>query len=317
MANRVANCLKMLNILRSGRTFKKNELAQSLDTNLRNIIEYRKDLYDAGFDITYQNGANGGYRLNDKCLLPIINFTKNEETALLRSESTLKNNGFLHYKDFESAMIKIKAGLSNKELQHESYINMAVPKDNDLIWKYYDIFSDAINLKHKIEMKYQAVNNKTYKKYTLHPYEMVFVHGFWYLLAKDENAEKNNQYKFFKLTNRIKQVDILDKPFYYDDDFKVEDYTGKMSLINYESYDIELIAYGASAIAISEKNIGLNPVCDWLDKDKLLFKTTIEGRYNAIGLILSLGSNVKLISPKELVEEIKNIILKMHMLYDE
>lgn len=323
MANRIAKCIKMLEVLRSGQRYKKEDLAKILNTNVRNIIEYKRELEDAGYEIEYQSGKNGGYKLYSRCVLPILKFTQNEETALLRSEKILKKDEFLHYKSYLDAMDKIKAVINTKKLEHESYINMAEPLDDDIIREYYNQLSDAINLKHKIILKYKSIQKKQYKEYLLHPYELVHAYGFWYLLARDENYnieenKKEDKFKFFKLSNRIKELKILDKSFYYDEDFNVKNYVGKISLINFESYDIELIASGPSAVAISEKRIGLNPSYEWIDcnTNTLVYRTTIEGKYNALGIILSLGSNARLVKPAELVEEMREIVNKMGKIYD-
>lgn len=316
MSLRVANCIKMLDILRDGRKYKKSELANILNTNPRNIIEYRKDLYDAGYNIGYQNGLNGGYFLDGKSILPIVNLTNNEKTALLRSYDFLKNSDFFHLKNYEDALIKIKASFETEEILHESYINQAKPIDLDLINHYYEIFSNAIKNRLKISFEYESINSDLKIKQTIiHPYELIRYQNFWYLIARDENADKS--FKIYKLSKRIKKVEILeDKHFYFDEDFKASDYIGKTSLIKLETFDIELVAKGASAVSLSEKKIGLNPTYEWLDNNTMLLKTTIEGKYNTIGLILSLGSNAKLIAPQNLIDEIKVIIDKMSELYD-
>ena len=41
---KTSNCLKMLQILSSGRVYKGQELADILETNVRNIAEYRTEL---------------------------------------------------------------------------------------------------------------------------------------------------------------------------------------------------------------------------------------------------------------------------------
>lgn len=316
MSLRVANCIKMLDILRDGRKYKKSELANILNTNPRNIIEYRKDLYDAGYNIGYQNGLNGGYFLDTKSTLPIVNLTNNEKTALIRSYDFLKNSDFFHLKNYEDALIKIKASFENEEIFHESYINQARPIDIDLINQYYDLFSEAIKKRLKVLLKYESINSDLEVKETIiHPYELIRYQNFWYLIARDEQADKN--FKIYKLSKRIKNIEILnDKHFYFDEDFKTTDYIGKTSLIKLETFDIELIAKGASAVSLSEKVIGLNPTYEWLDNNTLLLKTTIEGKYNTIGLILSLGSNAKLVAPQNLIEEIKIIIEKMEKIYN-
>ena len=314
MSTRVANCIKMLEILRDGRKYKKNELAELLETNPRNIIEYRKDLYDAGYTIEYQNGSNGGYYLDSDCLLPSVNLSNNEKTALIRSYDFLKNSDFFHLKNYYDAIIKIKANFDSSNILHESYINQARPIDVDLIDSYYKVLSNAISRHRKVMLKYESINSNSIKKTIIHPYELIRYQNFWYLMARDESSDK--QFKLYKLSKRMKEITILDdKPFYFDEDFKASDYIGKTSLIKLERFDIELIATGASAVSLSEKKIGLNPIYEWIDQNTLLLKTTIEGKYNALGLILSLGNNAKLIKPQSLVDEISEIIKKMYSIY--
>ena len=44
--SKTSNSIKMLQILNSGRLYKISELADILDTNPRNIIEYKKEIED-------------------------------------------------------------------------------------------------------------------------------------------------------------------------------------------------------------------------------------------------------------------------------
>lgn len=316
MSNRTAKTIKMLEVLKDGRKYKKDELAAIVDTNPRNIIEYRRDLYDAGYNIEYQNGKNGGYYLDGKATLPTLNLSSNEKTALLRSYDFLKNSDFFHLKDFNDALIKIKANFDTSNVLHESYIHSAKPKDLDLIDQFYKLFSEAISSRKKVSLNYNSIQSKVNKKIIVHPYELIRYQNFWYLMARDESSDK--KFKIYKLSARMSNVKILeDQPFYYDEDFNPEDYIGKTSIIKLESFDIELEAYGPTAVSLSEKMIGLNPVYEWTSSDTLILKTTIEGRYNAIGLILSLGANAKLLKPEGLVKEIKDTVVKMNEFYSD
>ncbi|MEG0686689.1 MAG: WYL domain-containing protein, partial [Erysipelotrichales bacterium] len=219
MSTRVVNCFKMLEILKDGRIYKKDELATMLDTNPRNIIEYRKDLYDAGYVIEYQNGAHGGYFLDSACLLPSINFSNNEKTAMIRSYDFLKDSDFFHLKNFQDALIKLKANFDSDDVLHESYINQAKPLDTDLIDTYYKILSDAIIKRRKVSLTYESINSNQIKNTIIHPYELIRYQNFWYLIARDEASDK--QFKIYKLSKRMKSIEILeDKPFYFDEEFK-------------------------------------------------------------------------------------------------
>ena len=65
---KTALCIRMLQILNTGRIYKVTELAEILNTNPRNIYEYKKELdeisIDSGFYIETIPGKYGGYKLN-------------------------------------------------------------------------------------------------------------------------------------------------------------------------------------------------------------------------------------------------------------
>jgi predicted DNA-binding transcriptional regulator YafY len=313
MSGRVANCIKMLNILRDKKIYKKEELAHLLDTNPRNIIEYRKDLYDAGYCIEFKNGKFGGYYLDSKCLIPVTSLSSNEMSALIRSYDFLRNTDFFHINDYNEALIKIKANFDSINILHESYINSAKAQDVELINKYYEIFSDAIANHYKVKIKYAPLQGKPAET-IIHPYELIRYQNFWFLVARDESDDK--KFKVYKLSKRMHKAQILvGEPFYFDEDFKVGDYIGQSSLIKLDTYDIEMEVYNEAAISISEKIIGINPEYRWENDTTLHLKTSIEGKYNAIALILSLGDNARLLKPEPLVDEISKTIKNMHQKY--
>ena len=75
-------CLQMLQLLNTGRVYKCSELAEILETNSRNIIEYKKELEEAGYYITSIPGKYGGYKLEKTCLIPSLRLLGNEEKAI-------------------------------------------------------------------------------------------------------------------------------------------------------------------------------------------------------------------------------------------
>ena len=59
-----------------------SELAQQLETNPRNIREFRKELEVAGYNIKEIKGRYGGYVLDEDDLFPVIRLTNEEVQAL-------------------------------------------------------------------------------------------------------------------------------------------------------------------------------------------------------------------------------------------
>ena len=76
--NKTANCIEMLQLLSSGRSYKTKELAEFLDTNPRNIPEYKKELEECGYRFESMSGKYGGIKLLSSSLIPSISFTVKE-----------------------------------------------------------------------------------------------------------------------------------------------------------------------------------------------------------------------------------------------
>ena len=69
--SRCAKCIKMLILLSENGKMSSIELAQELQTNVRNIREYRKELEEAVFQFQSKTGSKGGIEL-ENCRIKII-----------------------------------------------------------------------------------------------------------------------------------------------------------------------------------------------------------------------------------------------------
>ena len=72
---KAAMCIRMLQVLNKGGVFKISELADILETNPRNILEYKKELEECGYYLLTITGRNGGYQLDRTNLFPTIKYT--------------------------------------------------------------------------------------------------------------------------------------------------------------------------------------------------------------------------------------------------
>jgi predicted DNA-binding transcriptional regulator YafY len=68
--HRTSNVIKMLQFLKARGISKKEEIAEYLGVNVRNISEYRKELEEAGYKVTSIPGKEGGYVLEQKDSYP-------------------------------------------------------------------------------------------------------------------------------------------------------------------------------------------------------------------------------------------------------
>ena len=91
--SKASQCIKMLALLQSGRTYKREELAALLHTNIRNVIEYRKTLASCGEDVRSAPGKDGGYYLGSKTRIVLPPLSAAEERALNEAAAKLKEEG--------------------------------------------------------------------------------------------------------------------------------------------------------------------------------------------------------------------------------
>ena len=68
--NRTALCIRMLALLKVRGRMRIDEIAEALETNPRNVREFRKELEIAGYPIIQTTGRYGGYQLDTSALLP-------------------------------------------------------------------------------------------------------------------------------------------------------------------------------------------------------------------------------------------------------
>ena len=62
--NRTALCIRMLALLKVRGRMRIDEIAEALETNPRNVREFRKELEIAGYPIIQTTGRYGGYQLD-------------------------------------------------------------------------------------------------------------------------------------------------------------------------------------------------------------------------------------------------------------
>ena len=105
-------CIQMLELLNTGRVYKKSELAELLNTNPRNLIEYKKELEEAGYEIESIPGNYGGYRLLKSNIIPAIYLNCIEKSVVVEAYNyVLSKNDFLKKKIFEKAIGKIATSI--------------------------------------------------------------------------------------------------------------------------------------------------------------------------------------------------------------
>lgn len=306
-------CIRMLQILNTGRIYKVSELADLLETNPRNVIEYKKELdevaaeYGSGFYIETLPGRYGGYQLNRNVILPSIKFTEAEKESLTEAVDYLSSrNDFMKKDDFQLAIGKIISTILINDIKKEE--NMTVinryplaMSQEDIQYRY-DILKAAIKAKKSVKFTYLTQKN-VLKERLFDPYELFMYNNAWFVIGW-LHSENHPDIFWYKL-NRIQDIETTNKKFtvwsYYRKSEYVDEYGFKN---NGEWYHVEFIAYDTYASLVKERVYGKNQVVESIDENSTKVSVNMQNQENIRVFILGFGEHIKVLEPKWLKDDL-------------
>ena len=300
-------CIRMLQVLNTGRIFKISELAEILETNPRNVIEYKKELdeisFECGFIIETVPGRYGGYRLNGNAALPTTKLTNTEKKTLVDSYNyLLSDKGVLNKQNIVDVYSKIMSNMLIEDKNHEvvSESKFDVTKDVQKIKSLYETMERSIKNKKALVITYDFLKEKTHQV-KVHPYQLFIYENEWRFFGW--NCEIGDIF-YFKLS-RILDIQETDEKFVVWKYFKIEKYLKDGVFVQSgETFKAVLIATGVRAKIFKEKNYGKNQVCEDLPDGRT--KVTLEMQKNpsTYNFILGCGDLVEVVEPLWLKEKI-------------
>lgn len=306
-----AMCIQMLQILNSGRVYKASELADLLETNPRNIIEYKKELEEAGYYIISIPGKFGGYQLDKTAIMPSLKFTEEEKKAITDGAGYLEaRNDFLLKKDFQTAMSKIYSSMRYNEPQVEPLVLDRFPlsMQNKEIVDRYNALEKCILRQLKIKLQYLSLKNEMTDR-IFHPYRLFMYNNAWYVIGFDE---KTGEIRYFKL-NRIKNFEIRSEQKFrrlltYNESDYFDEYGMKQ---NGEWYPIKLQLFDQYAMLVKERVYGKNQTVEELEDGSSILACEMQNKENIKVFVLGFGEHCKVLEPewlrKEIIEDVLSV----------
>ena len=296
--HRTSNVIKMLQFLRARGVVKKEEIAEHLGVNVRNISEYRKELEQAGYKISSIPGKEGGYSLDQRALLPTIDLTDAEAMAITlvhRQYRQLSQPTMI--REFESAMQKI---LQFRGDQKEFHIVEGVRYkiSNREIEDLFFVIQNAILSKVKLEIDYRTRKDASTIR-MVHPYEVFQYRSMWYVIVKSEASGNIFTLKF----NRINKVKILNTKFDEVAPYNLSDYVNEFGPA-IEEVRVKLLLTGSAAFYAPEYVYGYHQVITQLPYEEVILEVTLASHLQAKHLVMNFGSHCKVIEPEWLIDEI-------------
>lgn len=163
----------------------------------------------------------------------------------------------------------------------------------------------AIKNKFQIAFSYQKFRNEDETQRTVEPFALKEFKNRWYVIANDQ---KDKHVKSFAL-DRLSDLEITKKRFQQSKEFNVNEYfkfcfgiigpneeKPQEVILSFEPFQGKYI----KTLPLHESQVILKD-----NEDELLVKLTLYITHDFIMELLSMGSNVKVIKPDSLIEELK------------
>lgn len=313
---KVNNALNMLMLLKSRNKMTRREIAEELEVDIRQISRYKDDLCMAGILIEEERGRYGGYSIKGKTAWINADLTEDEVKALELVINYIQAGTFPLKTDFNSGITKI---LSNYKVDNNSFWNANATAQfkrinrntDDLKEKWITINESIVNIK-KLKIDYSNLEDERMIR-TVWPYAIYIYQGANYMLAY---CEYRNKIRNFKLV-RIRKIEVLDETF-DKGNFDVKSYLNSRLGIHSgrEKFVVKLKVFYPYAKCFKEHKWVIDEKIEDHYKDGyLLYTGNIEGKVDIIKWIMEMGSNVEVLEPKEIKDEIISECKKIMGLY--
>ena len=209
------------------------------------------------------------------------------------------------------------------QLRRQVVVHGRVKTMNESIYYFVDDIHRAIAENKKISFEYMKWNEE--KKlvrrkdtlYVVSPWALTWDDENYYLIAYDDAAERIKHFR----VDKLKSIQVLEDRRTGKDAFKAFD------LARYAKMSFGMFGGKPTKVRISFENDLVGVFIDRFGRDIPIYSTDREGWSETsvevamsdqfLGWIFALGSKVKILGPKEVVERFKDELAAMKQLYDQ
>lgn len=309
--SKLSNCLQMIQLLMARNKMKIEELAAELEVKPRMIRQYKQELELAGIYIESDRGANGGYYLDKKTILPIRNFSSKEIQHLQIAVKSYLSRQPEHEHMLSNALDKIKAAQRDEALSSKHFYFANDYLINDKIGdqsEHYQLLYQSFNQRKKVEITYTAASTNKVTKRVIHPYAFVLYDENLYCVAF---CERKQELRTFKII-RIQNVVTTNHLFYLPEEFDIRKQFPQLGFIK-APMKVDLIIETPFSNQVKESIYSDDQIIEELPNNAIRFQATLNGDQSIKKWILGMGAKARVIGPSSLKQEREK---EAHLLLD-
>ncbi len=301
--------LKILFELLSKKSVTAKYLADKFEVSRRSIYRYIESIEFAGVPIYSVSGNGGGFAVMDTYRLSSTFMTIEEFEQAIKALCAV-NDGISN-KVLDSAITKLKATVKKEysgfDIKSGNLIIDGGPWGDSIGYKNkIGIIQKCIDENLQLSIRYHDRNGEVSER-VIDPHILVFKQGLWYVYAF---CNLRNTFRFFK-TGRIECANILKSKF-------VRKEIDSNSLpfdfwhTSVEAVDIEM-QIDKACLSDAEEWLGVENI--YLENGNAIARVKLPFDDGLTSKIMSFGSGIKVISPQNLKEKIKQIAKEITLIY--
>lgn len=310
--NRTALTIKMLMILKARgtkRPVSTRELADELETNPRNIREFKKELITAGFNIKEKKGPYGGYILQEDTIFPVLPLTKQEIEALNESQEFMKSHKEIKsYSSYCDALTKVLASSKNGKNVSIQYLQNAVRPIEEKIQEMMDLALQAIGCEYTLCIDYQGANDSRVQTLEVDPYDLIHYRNSYYLVGF---SHLRNDYRIYRFSaKRMIKMKMTSKHFLWDSQYQLINVVSRFGLIKKDFKNIK-VRVNKDVIDRFEEydgwGIDIKKIAE--DAQNVFYEFKNPDRFELYRQIFSFDGKIEIIDPQSYKKEFNKKIV--------
>lgn len=272
-------------------------------------------LRGSGAPLEYDRDRKGYFYTDATWFLPALNLNQTELQALLLAKmagTTLKNTPAV--REFDRILGKLMDSLPSRPscppeliLFRFSFIGTPARQVDEKIWQ---TLASALLTQHSVRIAYHSANTGMDSERAIDPYHMTNLQGEWYVLAWCHTKKRIQQFSVAQVRQAALSKETFTIPVRFDPQPLLRS-VFRRQVLGDDAYEVRLRFDKSVAERVTER--------EWQprQKTKRLRNGDLELSFPTVGLfdvsrwVLSWGSKVRVVAPKNLKEMVSAEIRKM------
>ena len=275
-----------------------NELADKFEVSVRTIYRDIDSISSVGVPIFTTQGKGGGIKIDNEFILNKYLFDTNEKEQIIAALQGLEKTN----EAYKSELITKLSALFKIKNSNWIEIDFTSWGSNNTYQDLFNTLKITIINKNIISFSYNSSKAEKINR-RVKPIRLLFKEQDWYLYAF---CLLRNDFRYFKLS-RIKDLEVL--AINYEDNF--ENIVLKREIKYENTVNIKLKFNKSVAFRVYDEFKAI--VED--KKGNLYVEMKIPNNYKLYNYIFSFGANVEILEPKEIRNQLKNMINKIAKKY--